>query len=461
MKKLLSILFVLAFCLMAIAAPAMAQLTFQSEPQTEEAEPLVDDGMDLQGETEVSEGELANARMTFDMVAKAIADFKPSNMYQSLSEMTKSAAFAKTFWKPDMTAQVKTFLFDGLKAEISNLDSGTFLEDSIRKTYNDEKAKADLASAGIEWISDTSFDLGGFMTMTVTGNTYVYTDATGKENMRFSLATGPKPDSILVTFEQNSGAKPTATELILTFEDETILISRKDETSGDFVDTSRISFDETNLIKVASLKDDSVIEIRFIPEDYQVKINTPKTISSSTGEPSPAAEIILEINPEKNLLGLTKDSEKLLDIFFYPEDKEISIVSPSLAEATKSVGGTDSITLKFDDATTSAEVVSGEASLLKLGFNDAESAIDVSFAMGGDAGMMSGMSLTVDREAKRVAFTMMGMELFSLVLDTSSETAVMNSLNMQTMENEEMVMTIEDIALFLRSSGSMSGAKTY
>lgn len=454
MKKLLSILFILTFCLMAIAAPAMAQLTFQSEPQSQpEGLVMTDSGL---GDGEVTEAELANARMTLEMVAKSLEDFSPSEMYASLSELPQFSEFIQDFWKPDMTAEMKNFLFTMLKPEISNLDNGSFLEDTLREAYTDEKAKAEFGKSGVEWISENSFNISGFMTMTVTGNTYVYTDATGKEIQRIALSTGPVADSILVKLDQNLGDKPTSVEFLMTFEGETILISTKDESSSEFGDASRISFDETNLIKMTNLKDNSVIEIRFVPETYEIKLNTPETVSAETGMSTPAAEYVFELNPDKDLIGLAKDGEKIIEVFFYPADKEVSIVSAFLAELTESMGGTSSITLKFDDASQTIDVSSGEASLLKLGFNDATSSIDISFNMGGDAGMMSGLTLAVDSAAKKVSFTMMGMEMFSLVLDVDSETAVMNSLDMMTMENEEMVMTIEDIAIFLRGTTSAS-----
>lgn len=452
MKKLISILFILTLCLMAITAPAMAQLTFQSESQSQSEEvEMVDGELD---DAPVTEAEFENARMTLEMVAKALEDFKPSELYTSLSEITQASAFLKDFWKPDMTAEMKNFLFTLLKPEISNLDNSSFLEDAIREIYKDEKTRADYANAGIEWLSENSLKIYGFMTLTVTGNTYVYTDATGKEILRLSLSTGSDPDSILVTLTQNPGENPTVTEILLKFEDETILVSSKDELDGKFYETSRISFDETNLIKITSLKDDLAIEVRFIPEDYQIKlINTPdKMGSDKAAEKTPASEIILELNPDKDLIDFSVDDEKLIAVFFYPKDKEISIVGSSIRDWVEVMGGADSITLKFDDEAQSFDVSSGETSLLKIGFDDAASAIDISFDMGGDAGMVSGMSLTVDPAAKKASFTMMGMEMFSLVLDVESETAVITSLNMQTMENEESVMTLEDIALLLRGS---------
>lgn len=451
MKKLISILFILTLCFMAITAPAMAQLTFQSESQSQSEEVEVADD-EMLDDAPVSEAEIENARMMLEMVAKSLEDFKPSEIYTSLSGITQSSAFLKDFWKPDMTAEMKNFLFTLLKPEISNLDNGTFLEEAIRESYKDEKVRAYYANAGIEWLSENSLKIYGFMTMTITGNTYVYTDATGKEIQRFSLSTGPDPDTILVTLTQNLSDKPTAIEILLKFEDETILVSAKDELDGKFYETSRISFDETNLIKVTSLEDGSVLEVRFIPESYQIQINTPEMGSGKAVEKTPASEIILELNPDKDLIGLSKDGEKIIDIFFYPEDKEISIVNATIHDLTETMGGTDSITLKFDDETQSVDVTSGEASLLKLAFDDAASAIDISFDMGGDAGMMSGMSLKVDPAAKKVSFTMMGMEMFSLVLDVESGTAVITSLNMQTMENEESVLTLEDIVFLLRGS---------
>lgn len=447
MKKLISILFILTLCFMAITAPAMAQLTFQSESQSESEEVEVADD-EMLDDTPVTEAEIENARMMLEMVAKSLEDFKPSEIYTSLSGITQSSAFLKDFWKPDMTAEMKNFLFTLLKPEISNLDNGTFLEEA----YKDEKVRAAYANAGIEWLSENSLKIYGFMTVTITGNTYVYTDATGKEIQRLSLSTGPDPDTILVTLTQNLSDKPTAIEILLKFEDETILVSAKDELDGKFYETSRISFDETNLIKVTSLEDGSVLEVRFIPESYQIQINTPEMGSGKAVEKTPASEIILELNPDKDLIGLSKDGEKIIDIFFYPEDKEISIVNATIHDLTETMGGTDSITLKFDDETQSVDVTSGEASLLKLAFDDAASAIDISFDMGGDAGMVSGMSLKVDPAARKASFTMMGMEMFSLVLDVESGTAVITSLNMQTMENEESVLTLEDIVFLLRGS---------
>ena len=334
MKKLISILFILTLCLMAITAPAMAQLTFQSESQSQSEEVEVADD-EMLDDTPVTEAEIENARMMLEMVAKSLEDFKPSELYTSLSEITQASAFLKDFWKPDMTAEMKNFLFTLLKPEISNLDNGTFLEEAVREIYKDEKTRADYAKAGIEWLSENSLRIYGFMTMTITGNTYVYTDATGKEIQRFTLSTGPDPDSILVTLTQNFGNEPTETEILLKFEDETILVSAKDELDGKFYETSRISFDETNLIKINSPKDGSEVEVRFIPEDYQIKlINTPdKMGSDKAAEKTPASQIILELNPDKDLIDLSVDDEKLLAVFFYPEDKEISIVGSSIREA--------------------------------------------------------------------------------------------------------------------------------
>ena len=55
--------------------------------------------------------------------------------------------------------------------------------------------------------------------------------------------------------------------------------------------------------------------------------------SDKAAEKTPASQIILELNPDKDLIDLSVDDEKLLAVFFYPEDKEISIVGSSIREA--------------------------------------------------------------------------------------------------------------------------------
>ena len=71
MKKLISILFILTLCLMAITAPAMAQLTFQSESQSQSEEVEVADD-EMLDDTPVTEAEIENARMMLEMVAKRL-----------------------------------------------------------------------------------------------------------------------------------------------------------------------------------------------------------------------------------------------------------------------------------------------------------------------------------------------------------------------------------------------------
>ena len=67
MKKFLSVLLIFAFCFSLIAAPAFAQITFESETTAEEAAPEESDFE----EVPVTEAQLDQARLTL----KTIADY--------------------------------------------------------------------------------------------------------------------------------------------------------------------------------------------------------------------------------------------------------------------------------------------------------------------------------------------------------------------------------------------------
>lgn len=449
MKKYLSIALIFAVCLSLIATPVFAQLTFENQAPAQPGE-SAGTGELSASDAPVTEAEIANARITFNSIAKFIADFDAAELYTNLSGIVNfSDSFG--FWKDDMTADLKNLIFGELKANLSVLDSGTFLEDTIREGMSDEAGMAALANAGIKPIGENAFDVFGVMTMTIEGNAYIYTDATGKVIQKFSLAAGPDPDSVYLTLEQNMNAEgPTVIEMLAHLGDDIITVSAKKDGSTEFEPAAEIAFPEPNVVTVTGIEDGKTMTVKFIPEDYRVSVTTPEATDETTGEKVPSQEISVEINPENKSLGITVNEEELLAIYFYPEEKEITLVSPEMAGATQSLGGSgDSVTFKFDDAAKTLSVVSGESPLANLIFNEETSSIDIAISAG-EMGMMSGISLKVDAAANNVVFVFMGMEMFNATLDTEAETISIASVDMETQSKTTEVLTLEDLAKMLR-----------
>ena len=450
MKKILSIVLIFAVCLSLIATPVFAQITYENKQPAQPEEPAgAEDSVDF--DMPVSEAEIANARMTFNLVANYIAEFDAAQLYADLSEIVNfSDSF--DFWKDDMTADLKNLIFGELKASLPTLDSSTFLEDAVRESLSSEEGKSSLASAGIKQIGDNAFDLMGFMTMTVEGNAYIYSDATGKVIQKLSLAAGPDPDSVYINFETNADPdQPLVIEAIAHIGDDKITVSGKEDGATEFEPQFEIDFSEKNLVSIIGLKDEKKMTVQFIPENYQISITTPGP-NDEIGEPVEEQVSVVEINPENKSLGLTVNGEELLTVYFYPEEKEITLVSPGLADATAGLGGSggESLTFKFDDETMSLDVVSGESPLAELVFSQENSAIDLSISAG-EMGMMSGISLRVDAAANNVVFVFMGMEMFNLTLDTEAETISIASVDMETQSKTTEVLTLEDLAKMLRN----------
>ena len=450
MKKILSIVLIFAACLSLIATPVFAQITYENKKPEQPGE-RAGTGELSASDMPVSEAEIANARMTFNLVANYIAEFDAAQLYTDLSEIVN---FSDTFdfWKDDMTADLKNLIFGELKASLPTLDSNTFLEDAVREGLSSEEGKSSLANAGIKQIGDNTFDLMGFMTMTVEGNAYIYSDATGKVLRKLSLAAGPDPDSVYINFETNADPdQPLVIEAIAHLGDDKITVSGKEDGSTEFEPQFEIDLSEKNLISIIGLKDEKKITVQFIPEDYQISITAPGS-NDEIGEPVGEQVSVIEINPENKSLGLFVDGEELLTVYFYPEEKEITLVSSGLADATAELGGNggESLTFKFDDETMSLDIVSGESPLAELVFSQENSAIDLSISAG-EMGMMSGISLKVDAAANNVVFVFMGMEMFNLTLDTEAETISIASVDMETQSKTTEVLTLEDLAKMLRN----------
>ena len=450
MKKILSIVLIFAACLSLIATPVFAQITYENKKPAQPGE-SAGTGELSASDMPVSEAEIANARMTFNLVANYIAEFDAAQLYTDLSEIVN---FSDTFdfWKDDMTADLKNLIFGELKASLPTLDSNTFLEDAVREGLSSEEGKSSLANAGIKQIGDNTFDLMGFMTMTVEGNAYIYSDATGKVLRKLSLAAGPDPDSVYINFETNADPdQPLVIEAIAHLGDDKITVSGKEDGSTEFEPQFEIDLSEKNLISIIGLKDEKKITVQFIPEDYQISITAPGS-NDEIGEPVGEQVSVIEINPENKSLGLFVDGEELLTVYFYPEEKEITLVSSGLADATAELGGNggESLTFKFDDETMSLDIVSGESPLAELVFSQENSAIDLSISAG-EMGMMSGISLKVDAAANNVVFVFMGMEMFNLTLDTEAETISIASVDMETQSKTTEVLTLEDLAKMLRN----------
>ena len=174
MKKFLSVLLIFAFCFSLIAAPAFAQITFESETTAEEAAPEESDFE----EAPVTEAQLDQARLTLKTIADYVSDFDAGEAYTSLSKIV-DLADNFDFWKDDMTSDVRNFIFSELKKNIVDDGREDYIEEQFRLTASDEKSKAEFAKSNITIASDNSLDIMGLMTMTAEGNSYIYTDATG------------------------------------------------------------------------------------------------------------------------------------------------------------------------------------------------------------------------------------------------------------------------------------------
>ncbi len=447
MKKFLSVLLIFAFCFSLIAAPAFAQITFESETTAEEAAPEESDFE----EAPVTEAQLDQARLTLKTIADYVSDFDADEAYASLSKIV-DLADNFDFWKDDMTSDARNFVFGELKKNIVDDGKEDFFEELIRLSASDEKAKAEFAKSNITIVSDNSLDIMGIMTMTVEGNSYVYADATGKVMQRVSLSKGPEADTMLITYEApGEDGKMMENNFLVRFGDNTLTIAAKFEEEREFSDALEIAFTETNKISITGLEDKRTRTLEFVPEKYQIILTTPETPTLADKDAPSTSTDTLELNPENKSFVLTADGVEVFAAYFYPETKEITIAAEDLSEMTSGFGAepsSDSITLKFEDETKTVRLTSGDTEIVNLIFNAAKSMIEIEISAG-EMGMMSMFSLKVNKADSSVAFTMMGIEIFNATLDPQAETITIHSLDFETQIRTEEVMTLEDIARML------------
>lgn len=447
MKKFLSVLLIFAFCFSLIAAPAFAQITFESETTAEEAAPEESDFE----EAPVTEAQLDQARLTLKTIADYVSDFDADEAYASLSKIV-DLADNFDFWKDDMTSDARNFVFGELKKNIVDDGKEDFFEELIRFSASDEKAKAEFAKSNITIVSDNSLDIMGIMTMTVEGNSYVYADATGKVMQRVSLSKGPEADTMLITYEApGEDGKMIENNFLVRFGDNTLTISWKSEEEREFSDALEIAFTETNKISITGLEDKRTSTLEFVPEKYQIILTMPETPTLADKDAPSTSTDTLELNPENKSFVLTADGVEVFAAYFYPETKEITIAAEDLSEITSGFGAEpsgDSITLKFEDETKTVRLTSGDTEIVNLIFNAAKSMIEIEISAG-EMGMMSMFSLKVNKADSSVAFTMMGIEIFNATLDPQAETITIHSLDFETQSRTEEVMTLEDIVRML------------
>lgn len=447
MKKFLSVLLIFAFCFSLIAAPAFAQITFESETTAEEAAPEESDFE----EAPVTEAQLDQARLTLKTIADYVSDFDADEAYASLSKIV-DLADNFDFWKDDMTSDARNFVFGELKKNIVDDGKEDFFEELIRFSASDEKAKAEFAKSNITIVSDNSLDIMGIMTMTVEGNSYVYADATGKVMQRVSLSKGPEADTMLITYEApGEDGKMIENNFLVRFGDNTLTISWKSEEEREFSDALEIAFTETNKISITGLEDKRTSTLEFVPEKYQIILTMPETPTLADKDAPSTSTDTLELNPENKSFVLTADGVEVFAAYFYPETKEITIAAEDLSEITSGFGAEpsgDSITLKFEDETKTVRLTSGDTEIVNLIFNAAKSMIEIEISAG-EMGMMSMFSLKVNKADSSVAFTMMGIEIFNATLDPQAETITIHSLDFETQIRTEEVMTLEDIVRML------------
>lgn len=447
MKKFLSVLLIFAFCFSLIAAPAFAQITFESETTAEEAAPEESDFE----EAPVTEAQLDHARLTLKTIADYVSDFDADEAYASLSKIV-DLADNFDFWKDDMTSDARNFVFGELKKNIVDDGKEDFFEELIRLSASDEKAKAEFAKSNITIVSDNSLDIMGIMTMTVEGNSYVYADATGKVMQRVSLSKGPEADTMLITYEApGEDGKMIENNFLVRFGDNTLTISWKSEEEREFSDALEIAFTETNKISITGLEDKRTSTLEFVPEKYQIILTMPETPTLADKDAPSTSTDTLELNPENKSFVLTADGVEVFAAYFYPETKEITIAAEDLSEITSGFGAEpsgDSITLKFEDETKTVRLTSGDTEIVNLIFNAAKSMIEIEISAG-EMGMMSMFSLKVNKADSSVAFTMMGIEIFNATLDPQAETITIHSLDFETQSRTEEVMTLEDIVRML------------
>lgn len=447
MKKFLSVLLIFAFCFSLIAAPAFAQITFESETTAEEAAPEESDFE----EDPVTEAQLDQARLALKTIADYVSDFDADEAYASFSKIV-DLADNFDFWKDDMTSDARNFVFGELKKNIVDDGKEDFFEELIRLSASDEKAKAEFAKSNITIVSDNSLDIMGIMTMTVEGNSYVYADATGKVMQRVSLSKGPEADTMLITYEApGEDGKMMENNFLVRFGDNTLTIAAKFEEESEFSDALEIAFTETNKISITGLEDKRTSTLEFVPEKYQIILTTPETPTLADKDAPSTSTDTLELNPENKSFVLTADGVEVFAAYFYPETKEITIAAEDLSEMTSGFGAepsSDSITLKFEDETKTVRLTSGDTEIVNLIFNAAKSMIEIEISAG-EMGMMSMFSLKVNKADSSVAFTMMGIEIFNATLDPQAETITIHSLDFETQIRTEEVMTLEDIVRML------------
>lgn len=447
MKKFLSVLLIFAFCFSLIAAPAFAQITFESETTAEEAAPEESDFE----EAPVTEAQLDQARLTLKTIADYVSDFDAGEAYTSLSKIV-DLADNFDFWKDDMTSDVRNFIFSELKKNIVDDGREDYIEEQFRLTASDEKSKAEFAKSNITIASDNSLDIMGLMTMTAEGNSYIYTDATGKVMQRVSLSKGPETDTMLVAYETpGEDGKMMENNFLVRFGDNILTIAAKFEEESEFSDALEIAFTETNKISITGLEDKRTSTLEFVPEKYQIILTTPKTPTLADKDAPSTATYTLELNPENKSFGVTADGVEVFTAYFYPETKEITIAAEGLSDATAELGAEssgDSITLKFEDETKTVRLTSGDTEIVNLIFNATKSMIEIEISAG-EMGMMSGFSLKINKADSSVAFVMMGMEIFNATLDPQAETVTVKSLDFETQSQTEEVMTLEDLARML------------
>ena len=164
----------------------------------------------------------------------------------------------------------------------------------------------------------------GLMTMTAEGNSYIYTDATGKVMQRVTLSKGPETDTMLVAYETpGEDGKMMENNFLVRFGDNILTIAAKFEEESEFSDALEIAFTETNKISITGLEDKRTSTLEFVPEKYQIILTTPETPTLADKDAPSTSTDTLELNPENKSFVLTADGVEVFAAYFYPETKEI------------------------------------------------------------------------------------------------------------------------------------------
>lgn len=470
MKKIYSVL-LLVVLLFSMTAPAFAQITFEGEApavaeppastgitfedQTTVAEPPASNGITMNFKIDTSpatEEELANARMMLTNLNMAIEQFDAAEVYTMLSELVNVGDLFADMWKPDMLAEFKQAIFVDLKSQIGNLENSTFFEDQFRKEWNDPAVRAEAAKSGlIEYLSETSIRVMGSIDASVSGNVITYSDINGNSLYTITYANGEKENSLMIIVDVPNEKEPIHVEMMLEILDDTLMFYGRENASGEFTAGSEISFPETNVILISDLETKHEARLTFDPENYTIALTSDEFVDDE-GETVDAVDISVELNPENKSISLNSRGDEVVSIYFYAEEKSITLAGSAMAAAdpTGMATGASSFSLAFDEETTAIDVSAGENSLAKLTFNKATNSIVVGVDMMGSGTLTDLINITVNKDAHSLTVSMMGMEIFNAAVDSAAETVTIKSMDQETMEPSEEVMTLEDIAISFR-----------